>query len=173
MLPKTAYWNIWEHPRNFVTKENKSENANVTCKCHLLINISHRVIFDMWHIRDIQYVLLLSLSTPPTFSKVIILFHTAQKMKFSIKDLFSKFDQSTGNCRPGHITEEIMNRKLICAYIQCPISLYQGAIVCFLTRIFFPDNSHILGPVFSLFWLCLAACLRLLSSRRQKIADIG
>ena len=103
MLPKTAYWNIWEHPRNFVTKENKSENANVTCKCHLLINISHRVIFDMWHIRDIQYVLLLSLSAPPTFSKVIILFHTAQKMKFSIKDLFSKFDQSTGNCRPGHI----------------------------------------------------------------------
>ena len=93
MLPKTSYWNIWEHPRNFVTNENKSENSNVTCKYNLLINIFHRVIFDIWHVRDIQYVLLLSLSAPPAFSKVIILFHTAQKMKYFIMDLFSKCDQ--------------------------------------------------------------------------------
>ena len=33
-------------------------------------------------------------------------------------------------------------------FVQCSNSLYQVTIVCFLTRMFFPDNSHILEQVF-------------------------
>ena len=103
MLPKIVYWNIWEQSRSFVIRENKSENAYLTCKCYILINISHGVIFDIWHVRDIQYVLLLPLSAPPAFSKVIILFHTAQKMKFPIKDSSVNVTKSTRNCGFCHI----------------------------------------------------------------------
>ena len=114
---------------------------------------SHRMIFDIWHVRDIQYVLWLSLSVRSALSKVMILFHTAQKVKSSIKDLFSKCDQIRRTlwiCL--HLLKESLIENLIffavprfCASIQCPISLYQGNIVCFLTRTFFPDSSHILG----------------------------
>ena len=38
----------------------------------------------------------------PTVSKALTT-HTAQKMKFSIKDYFSKCDQPAGNCGLGHI----------------------------------------------------------------------
>ena len=81
------------------------------------------------------------------------LFHTAQKMKSSIKDLFSKCDQIRRTlwiCL--HLLKESLIENLIflavprfCASIQCPISLYQENIVYFLTRTFFPDSSPILG----------------------------
>ena len=98
-------------------------------------------------------MLWLSLSVPSDFSKVMILFHTAQKMKSSIKDLFSKCDQIRRTlwiCL--HLLKESLIENLIflavprfCASIQCPISLYQENIVYFLTRTFFPDSSPILG----------------------------
>ena len=98
-------------------------------------------------------MLWLSLSVPSDFSKVMILFHTAQKMKSSIKNLFSKCDQIRRTlwiCL--HLLKESLIENLIffavprfCASIQCPISLYQENIVYFLTRTFFPDSSPILG----------------------------
>ena len=98
-------------------------------------------------------MLWLSLSVPSDFSKVMILFHTAQKMKSSIKDLFSKCDQIRRTlwiCL--HLLKESLIENFIffavprfCASIQCPISLYQENIVYFLTRTFFPDSSPILG----------------------------
>ena len=41
-------------------------------------------------------------------SIVDVVFHTAQKMKFSIKDFFSKCDQSAVSCGFGQFTEEIL-----------------------------------------------------------------
>ena len=118
---------------------------------------SHRMIFDIWHVRDIQYVLWLSLSVRSALSKVMILFHTAQKVKSSIKDLFSKCDQIRRTLRIWlHLLKESLIENFIffavprfCASIQCPISLYQENIVYFLTRTIFPDSSPILGHLYN------------------------
>ena len=44
--------------------------------------------------------------------------HWAKKMTFSILDFFSKCDQSTGNCRFGHIYWKNSSRK-ISSFVQC------------------------------------------------------
>ena len=147
MLPNIAYLNIWEQSHNFVTRENKSENVYLTCKCYLLINICHRVIFDIWHVRDIHNVLLFPLSAPPTFWKVIMLSHTAQKMKFPIRDSSVNVTKST-SADLVTFTEEILHflcsAKLLGIHTMSYLTLSIEHL-CFLTRTFFPDNSHILG----------------------------
>ena len=42
-------------------------------------------------------------NTGGTFLQLLFMIGTAQKMKFSIKDFFSKCNQSTWNCGFGHI----------------------------------------------------------------------
>ena len=139
IVPKIAYWNIWEQSRNFVIKENKSENAFLMCKCHLLINKSHQAIFVIWYTRVYQYLLLFPyprLRLSRNWSSFSTLH---KKMTFSIKDFFMR------------IWSHLLKKSLIenfslcavprfCTCMQCHNSLYQETIVCFLTRFSFPDN---------------------------------
>ena len=52
-------------------------------------------------------------------ARFVFVFHTAQKMKFSIKDFFSKCDQSAVSCGFGQFTEEILMENS--SFVQCQL----------------------------------------------------
>ena len=56
--------------------------------------------------------------------------HTAQKIKFSIKDFFSKYDQIGWKLR---IWSHILKKSLMQNFIFCPLTLVKGLVLSYMS----------------------------------------